>query len=147
MSEDADPIGLCGSGLVDAVAELDRMGIADPSGRFMTDEAIKDKWPALAHRMVTIDQQRAFILSFDHNNEAGVFISQRDVRELQFAKAAISTGWKMLLEELEIAEEDIAQVLLAGSFGTYLSAKNAIAIGLVPKIPALRVISAGHVAG
>ena len=145
--EDAEPIGLCGSGLVDAVAELARMGIADPSGRFMTDEAMKDKWPALAHRLVTIDKERVFILSFDDNNEAGVFLCQRDVRELQFAKAAISTGWKMLLEEFGVAEEDIAQVLLAGSFGTYLSAKNAIAIGLVPKIPALRVISAGNVAG
>ena len=145
--EDAEPIGLCGSGLVDAVAELARKGIADPSGRFMTDEAMKDKWPALAHRLVTIDKERVFILSFADTNEAGVFLSQRDVRELQFAKAAISTGWKMLLEEFGVAEEDIAQVLLAGSFGTYLSAKNAIAIGLVPKIPALRVISAGNVAG
>jgi len=145
--EDAEPIGLCGSGLVDAVAELARKGIADPSGRFMTDEAMKDKWPALAHRLVTIDKERVFILSFADTSEAGVFLSQRDVRELQFAKAAISTGWKMLLEEFGVAEEDIAQVLLAGSFGTYLSAKNAIAIGLVPKIPALRVISAGNVAG
>ncbi|MDE0973831.1 MAG: ASKHA domain-containing protein [Candidatus Nanopelagicales bacterium] len=145
--EDAEPIGLCGSGLVDAVAELAKMGIADPSGRFITDEAMKDKWSALAHRLVTIDKERVFILSFNDNNEAGVFLSQRDVRELQFAKAAISTGWKMLLEEFGVAEEDIAQVLLAGSFGTYLSATNAIAIGLVPKIPALRVISAGNVAG
>ncbi|MCH9830387.1 MAG: ATP-binding protein, partial [Actinomycetia bacterium] len=90
---------------------------------------------------------RVFVLSFDSNNEAGVFLSQRDIRELQFAKAAISTGWKLLLEEFGVKESDITQVLLAGSFGTYLSAKNAIAIGLVPKIPVLRVISAGNVAG
>ena len=145
--EDAEPIGLCGSGLVDAVAELARMRIADPSGRFMSDEVMAETWPALSHRLITIGKERVFVLSFDSNNEAGVFLSQRDIRELQFAKAAISTGWKLLLEEFGVKESDITQVLLAGSFGTYLSAKNAIAIGLVPKIPVLRVISAGNVAG
>jgi len=145
--EDAEPIGLCGSGLVDAVAELARMGIADPSGRFMTDDVMGERWPALAHHLITMGKERVFVLSFDVNNEPGVFLSQRDVRELQFAKAAISTGWKLLLEEFGVMESDIAQVLLAGSFGTYLSAKNAIAIGLVPRIPVLRVISAGNVAG
>ena len=145
--EDAEPIGLCGSGLVDAVAELVRMGIADSSGRFITDEVMHEKWPALAHHLITIGKERVFVLSFDSHNEPGVFLSQRDVRELQFAKAAISTGWKLLLEEFGVKESDITQVLLAGSFGTYLSAKNAIAIGLVPKIPVLRVISAGNVAG
>ena len=74
-------------------------------------------------------------------------LSQRDVRELQFAKAAISTGWKLLLEEFGVDESEIQQVLLAGSFGTYLSATSAITIGLVPQIPALRIISAGNVAG
>lgn len=69
------------------------------------------------------------------------------MRELQFAKAAISTGWKLLLQQAHVAERDVQQVLLAGSFGTYLSARNAIRIGLVPKIPALRVVSAGNVAG
>ena len=145
--EDSAPIGLCGSGLVDAVAELARMRIADSSGRFMSDEVMAETWPALSNRLITIGNERVFVLSFDSNNEAGVFLSQRDIRELQFAKAAISTGWKLLLEEFGVQESDITQVLLAVSFGTYLSAKNAIAIGLVPKIPVLRVISAGNVAG
>ncbi len=74
-------------------------------------------------------------------------LSQRDVRELQFAKAAISTGWQLLLEEFGAQPEDLQQVLLAGSFGTYLSAKNAIRIGLVPRLPVLRIVSAGNVAG
>ncbi|MEI2819645.1 MAG: ASKHA domain-containing protein [Marmoricola sp.] len=74
-------------------------------------------------------------------------LSQRDVRELQFAKAAISTGWTLLCEELKLDPSDIQQVLLAGSFGSYLSASSAIRIGLVPKLPTLRIISAGNVAG
>jgi uncharacterized 2Fe-2S/4Fe-4S cluster protein (DUF4445 family) len=66
---------------------------------------------------------------------------------LQFAKAAISTGWAILLEEYGIEQKDVQQVLLAGSFGSYLSAKNAKAIGLVPNIATTRILSAGNVAG
>jgi uncharacterized 2Fe-2S/4Fe-4S cluster protein (DUF4445 family) len=76
-----------------------------------------------------------------------VYLSQRDVRELQFAKAAISTGWTLLLDELGLVPEDVQQVLLAGSFGSYLSPASAIRIGLVPRLPVLRIVSAGNVAG
>jgi uncharacterized 2Fe-2S/4Fe-4S cluster protein (DUF4445 family) len=79
--------------------------------------------------------------------EDAVYLSQRDVRELQFAKAAIATGWKLLVEELEIDERDIQQVLLAGSFGSYLSPASAVRIGLVPRLPLPRIVSAGNVAG
>jgi len=76
-----------------------------------------------------------------------VYLSQRDVRELQFAKAAIATGWSLLLEELGAEPRDVQQVLLAGSFGSYLSPASAVRIGLVPKLPVLRIVSAGNVAG
>jgi uncharacterized 2Fe-2S/4Fe-4S cluster protein (DUF4445 family) len=76
-----------------------------------------------------------------------IYLSQRDVRELQFAKAAIATGWHLLLEEMDVDVSDIQQVLLAGSFGSYLSPASAVRIGLVPKIPVLRIVSAGNVAG
>ena len=79
--------------------------------------------------------------------EDSIYLSQRDVRELQFAKAAIATGWQILLEEAGLTAADVKQVLLAGSFGSYLSAASAIRIGLVPKIPVPRVVSAGNVAG
>jgi uncharacterized 2Fe-2S/4Fe-4S cluster protein (DUF4445 family) len=79
--------------------------------------------------------------------EDSVYLSQRDVRELQFAKAAIATGWHLLVEEMGVDVADIQQVLLAGSFGSYLSPASAVRIGLVPKIPVLRIVSAGNVAG
>ena len=69
------------------------------------------------------------------------------MRELQFAKAAIATGWQLLLEEFGATTADVQQVLLAGSFGSYLSASSAVRIGLVPKVPVLRIVSAGNVAG
>jgi uncharacterized 2Fe-2S/4Fe-4S cluster protein (DUF4445 family) len=76
-----------------------------------------------------------------------VVLSQRDVRELQFAKAAISTGWTLLLEELGLEHRDVQQVLMAGSFGSYISPASAVRIGLVPQLPVLRIVSAGNVAG
>jgi uncharacterized 2Fe-2S/4Fe-4S cluster protein (DUF4445 family) len=79
--------------------------------------------------------------------EDSIYLSQRDVRELQFAKASIATGWRILLEDAGLKVEDLQQVLLAGSFGSYLSPASAIRIGLVPKLPVLRVVSAGNVAG
>ena len=146
---DVAPIGLCGSGLVDAIAELHRSGLMDDSGRFLPQEAIAAARPDLAGRFVERDGERLFILApaAESGNGEDVFLSQRDVRELQFAKAAISTGWKLLLEEFGTDESEIQQVLLAGSFGTYLSAKSAIGIGLVPRIPVMRIVSAGNVAG
>jgi uncharacterized 2Fe-2S/4Fe-4S cluster protein (DUF4445 family) len=140
---DAEPRGLCGSGLVDAVAELVAIGLLDTSGRLMARDAADEKFPGLADRLREVNGERVFVL----HDEPLVYLSQRDVRELQFAKAAIATGWRLLLEELSVSEQDIQQVLLAGSFGSYLSPANAVRIGLVPNIAVLRIVSAGNVAG
>ncbi len=147
---DAEPRGLCGSGLVDAVAELVRVGLLDASGRFVPDDVAADLAPHLADRLTAVGQERVFVLHRPtpaSPPEDCVYLSQRDVRELQFAKAAISTGWSLLLEELGLEAGDVQQVLLAGSFGSYLSASSAVRIGLVPRLPVLRVVSAGNVAG
>jgi uncharacterized 2Fe-2S/4Fe-4S cluster protein (DUF4445 family) len=127
---DVAPRGLCGSGLVDAVAELVREEILDRSGKY-----------AEHPRVTKIGEERVFMLA------DGVYLSQRDVRELQFAKASIATGWTILCRELEIDPAEISQVLLAGSFGSYLSPASAVRIGLVPDLPLVRIVSAGNVAG
>lgn len=147
---DVEPKGLCGSGLVDAVAELVRVGLLDSSGRFVPDEQAPGLAPALADRLTRIGDERVFVLhrpAPDSPPEDCVVLSQRDVRELQFAKAAISTGWTLLLEELGLEHRDVQQVLMAGSFGSYISPASAVRIGLVPKLPVLRIVSAGNVAG
>ncbi len=138
---DVEARGLCGSGLVDAVSELVRVGLLDATGRFIPEDLAKDAVPHLAHRLSKIGEERVFYLSDD------VYLSQRDVRELQFGKAAISTGWTLLLEQLGLEHGDVQQVLLAGSFGSYLSPASAVRIGLVPQLPVLRIVSAGNVAG
>jgi uncharacterized 2Fe-2S/4Fe-4S cluster protein (DUF4445 family) len=142
--------GICGSGLVDAVSELVRAGLLDSSGRFVSDERAKEIAPYAADRLTVIGKERVFVLERREPTsppEETVYLSQRDVRELQFAKGAIATGWTLLLEQLGLQHSDVQQVLLAGSFGSYLSPAAAVRIGLVPKIPVLRIVSAGNVAG
>jgi uncharacterized 2Fe-2S/4Fe-4S cluster protein (DUF4445 family) len=147
---DTEPQGLCGSGLVDAVTGLVKLGLLDMSGRFIAEEEAAAKAPGLAGRLTSIGQERVFVLHWRGPGKAAedsIYLSQRDVRELQFAKAAIATGWQILLEEAGLTAADVKQVLLAGSFGSYLSPASAIRIGLVPKVPVSRVVSAGNVAG
>ncbi len=144
------PRGLCGSGLVDAVAELVRVGLLDASGRFVPDPVAAEQHPGLADRLTRVGEERVFVLSWlgpPGDVAQSVYVSQRDIRELQFAKAAIATGWSLLCEELGVPPEDLQQVLLAGSFGSYLAPGNAVRIGLVPRLPVLRIVSAGNVAG
>jgi uncharacterized 2Fe-2S/4Fe-4S cluster protein (DUF4445 family) len=116
-------------------------GLLDHSGRFVDDETAAATAPALAERLTLLGEERVFYLADK------VFLSQRDVRELQFAKASIATGWNILLSDMGVGPEEISQVLLAGSFGAYLSPASAVRIGLVPRMPLPRIVSAGNVAG
>jgi uncharacterized 2Fe-2S/4Fe-4S cluster protein (DUF4445 family) len=129
---DVEAVGLCGSGLVDAVSELVGAEILDHSGRFVLGSS---------PRLGKIGEENVFYLHDD------VYLSQRDVRELQFAKASIATGWQILCKDMGVDPTDISQVLLGGSFGSYLSAASAVRIGLVPKLPLARIVAAGNVAG
>jgi uncharacterized 2Fe-2S/4Fe-4S cluster protein (DUF4445 family) len=146
---DVAPVGICGSGLVDAVAELVHCGLLDRSGRFIPDADAAVSHPGLADRLTKIDQERVFVLDWRGGSdpESSVFISQRDVRELQFAKASIATGWHILMRSLDVGPQDVSQILLAGSFGAYLTPLSAVRIGLVPPIALPRIVSAGNVAG
>jgi uncharacterized 2Fe-2S/4Fe-4S cluster protein (DUF4445 family) len=145
---DIEPVGLCGSGLVDAVAELVQVGVLDHSGRYVDDEKAAQISPALAPRLTKIGEERVFVLHWRGDDPAdSIYLTQRDIRELQFAKASIATGWKILFGELGMEPEDVSQVLLAGSFGQYLSPASAVRIGLVPRIALPRIVSAGNVAG
>jgi uncharacterized 2Fe-2S/4Fe-4S cluster protein (DUF4445 family) len=145
---DIDPCGLCGSALVDAASELVRAGLLDHSGRFVSDETARELHPGLAPRLTRVGEERVFVLAWRGDDPAdAVYLSQRDVRELQFAKASIATGWNILLRELGLEVRDISQVLLGGSFGSFLSPASAVRIGLVPRLALPRIVSAGNVAG
>jgi uncharacterized 2Fe-2S/4Fe-4S cluster protein (DUF4445 family) len=131
--------GICGSGLVDAVAQLLLVGLLDHSGRMKTRDDVPDH--PLRDRLIDVDGIRAFLLA------DGVYLSQRDIRELQFAKGSIATGIKVLMDILGVETKDLDEVLLGGSFGSYLNPESAKIIGLVPPVAVDRIIAVGNSAG
>ncbi|OPX91176.1 MAG: Na(+)-translocating NADH-quinone reductase subunit F [Pelotomaculum sp. PtaB.Bin104] len=135
----ATPIGLCGSGLIDLVGELARVGVIEPSGRFSKNERI----PAvLAGRLVEFQGQRAFLVSEDGQ----VFLTQKDIRQVQLAKGAIATGIALLLKELNLSCQEVQQVLVAGAFGYHLKPASLTAIGLLPAELCDKIIFVGNTA-
>ncbi|HKW58543.1 MAG TPA: ASKHA domain-containing protein [Candidatus Dormibacteraeota bacterium] len=131
--------GICGSGLVDAVAQLLLAGLLDHSGRLRSAGDVPGH--PLRERLIEVDGVRAFVLA------DGVYLTQRDIRELQFAKGSIATGIKVLMDLLGVRAEDLDEVLLAGSFGSYLNPESAKIIGLVPPVDVDRIIAVGNSAG
>lgn len=136
---DVQPEGICGSGLVDVVAQLLLTGLLDHSGRLKTPDAVPDH--PLRDSLIEIDGMRAFLLS------NGVYLTQRDIRELQFAKGSIATGIKVLMDILGVTVDDLDEVLLGGSFGSYLNPESAKIIGLVPPVDVDKIIAVGNSAG
>ena len=135
---DVEPAGICGSGLIDAVAQLRLAGLLKENGLLLSDEEAVGH--PLAARLVARDGVRAFALT------DAVVLTQLDVRELQSAKGAIATGIEVAMGELGLAAADLDEVLLAGSFGTYIDPANAVALGLVPPVPVDRVRAVGNTA-
>jgi len=131
--------GVCGSGLVDAVAQMLLAGLLDHSGRMRAREDVPGH--PLRDRLIEVDGVRAFLLA------DGVYLTQRDIRELQFAKGSIATGIKVLMDILGVRTEDLDEVLLGGSFGSYLNPESAKIIGLVPPVDVDRIIAVGNSAG
>ncbi len=134
----APPIGICGSGVVDATAQLYLAGIVTPTGR-MTRE----------HPRVRIrDGQPEFVLVDEHQAEGtAVAFNQRDVRAVQLAKGAIRAGIHVLLNDAGLREGEIDQVIIAGAFGNYINVASAVAIGMLPDLPLDRFAQVGNAAG
>lgn len=148
---DAPPLGLCGSGLLDAVAQLRLSGLLNASGRFIRPEQAVKQYPAhLARRLITAeDGSRAFVLAWPEESGHGrpVILTQRDIRELQFAKGSIAGGIEVVMNELGIIPDDLVEIYLAGSFGNYINPQSARIIGLVPNVPVERIKAVGNAAG
>jgi len=138
--EGAPPVGICGSGILDAVAELRGAGFLNGRGGW----ANSDRPPFLSG-----DNGPEFVLVPAEASGLGraITVSRKDVGEIQLAKAAIAAGWQILLEEAGIRESDLTRVLVAGAFGTYIDIGHAVAIGLLPRLPLDRFEQVGNVAG
>jgi uncharacterized 2Fe-2S/4Fe-4S cluster protein (DUF4445 family) len=143
---DRAPVGLCGSGLLDAVAQMREVGVLSQSGRMATPETAASQLHAsLARRLVREDGSVGFSLA--RRGRRSLLLTQGDVRELQLAKGAIRAGISILLDEYGIGHEDLEEVLLAGAFGSYINPSSALSIGLVPPVPRDRIAAVGNAAG
>lgn len=143
----AAPKGVCGSGLIDAVAELLDAGILTPKGNFVSDQAAASN--SLVLRLRTGDDNiREFVLAYagEYGNTKDIVITQKDVRELQLAKAAIAAGIEILLKEAGLDTSKVDRLYLAGAFGNYLDKEKAVALGLFPGITAEKIIPIGNAA-
>ncbi|MFQ6042124.1 MAG: ASKHA domain-containing protein, partial [Candidatus Poribacteria bacterium] len=144
----SEPKGICGSGLVDLGAELLRVGIVDATGRMLAPDELNDKIsPHLRKRIVKneTDEILEFVIANSGNNEP-ITLTQRDVRELQLAKAAIRTGIEVLLRQAELQLDDVDELYVAGGFGNYINKENAIRLGLIPAMPLERIKFIGNAA-
>ncbi|MDD2215055.1 MAG: ASKHA domain-containing protein, partial [Eubacteriales bacterium] len=146
--DDATPIGICGSGLIDSAAEMLTYGIITKKGRMLNKEEARKIGLAdgIINRLSTGNNGNEFIL-FKGKGGNNIAINQKDIREVQLAKGAISSGISIMMDRLGIKAEDLRQVLLAGAFGNYINKGSALTIGLLPRISEEKVISIGNAAG
>ena len=140
----APPVGICGSGILNAVAEMLDAGIIDPRG-------VLRSTPGSPHvnRIRPSGRQMEFVLVLAEESGAGreIIVTRKDVNEIQLAKGAIRAGIEILLHEAGIPADAIEDFIIAGAFGTYLDLGSALRVGMFPTIPLDRYHQVGNAAG
>lgn len=133
------PIGICGSGILDAIAEMVRVGIVDRRGKILPD----------GRNVRGEGRTREFVLAFadQTGTSRDLTITPHDIQEILLAKAAIRTGIEILLLEAGIDASQIDQFIVAGAFGTYMDLRSAVRIGMFPDLPMERFSQVGNAAG
>ncbi|MBN1991189.1 MAG: DUF4445 domain-containing protein [Anaerolineae bacterium] len=136
--DNAPAIGLCGSGIIDGVAELRRWNLINQRGRFDREH----------HRVREGRYGAEFLLvpAEQSGSQRDVVITQKDINEIQLAKGAIRAGLEVLLEATGTTPEDVQTVIIAGAFGSFLQVKNALEMGLLPRLPNARYRQVGNAA-
>jgi uncharacterized 2Fe-2S/4Fe-4S cluster protein (DUF4445 family) len=135
--ENGAPVGICGSGLLDIVGELVVHKVIDKRGRFASPES-SEVAQTLKNRLVKSEGKIVFEVA------PNVYLTQKDVRQVQLAKGAVRAGIEYLLNTKEIKAANIDEVQIAGSFGFHLRAKSLINIGLLPKEVAGKISFVGN---
>ena len=132
--------GICGSGIIEAVAELRIAGLMDESGLLGSPEATG------TDRMIPDGRTFSYLI-FDTQEEGGtkITVTQGDIRAIQLAKSALYAGARLLMDEMQVDKVD--RVVLAGAFGAHISSKHAMVLGMIPDVPLDKVFSAGNAAG
>jgi len=134
---DAPPIGLCGSGIIDALSELYKWGLINERGRF-------NRTSSRLHRG---EQGPEFRVVEGKDGEQRVAITQRDIDQIQLAKGAIRAGIAALMQETRTSPDMVGEIILAGAFGSYINIANAVDMGLLPWFPNATYKQVGNAAG
>ncbi len=137
------PNGICGSGLIDITAQLLKHGFITNTGAFAPQTKLK---PWQRQMMTTFRNQPAFVV-VPGRGEEQILLSQRDIREVQLAKAAIAAGIKTLMQYADITYAKIDRLFLAGGFGSFIDVENACRLGLLPAELKAKVVKIGNGAG
>jgi uncharacterized 2Fe-2S/4Fe-4S cluster protein (DUF4445 family) len=137
--DEAEPVGICGSGILDAIAQLRLAGVVDKSGRMLNNHPrVRDNKGQREFAIVTEEER---------NGLPAITITQSDVRAIQLAKGAIRSGIQVLLATQNRSPEEIKKVVIAGAFGSYIDVSSAINIGMLPSLPLNRFEQVGNAAG
>ncbi len=134
------PVGICGSGMVDAIAEMLKYGITSHRGGINRDIVTK--------RLIEINGQPHFVVAWKDETGIGkhITINGKDIQEIQLGKAAFQTGTTILMKEKGVTAKELDQVYLAGAFGRYLNPESAKVIGLIPDVPTKKIRFVGNTA-
>lgn len=142
------PLGICGSGLIDAIAELLAAGLITKNGNLLEAEtAARIGVSEKICRRLRGEGNGTFFVLAERKDADDIVITQQDIREVQLAKGAILGGMMTLMKKLGLGEADIDRLLIAGAFGSYIKKKSAIRMGLLPNIKEEKVQSIGNGAG
>jgi uncharacterized 2Fe-2S/4Fe-4S cluster protein (DUF4445 family) len=146
--DDAEPVGICGSGIIDVMAEMLGAGLINFKGRLASAEDLEKIHPGspLSDRLINTEDGREFILVYKEDGD-DIVVTQKDIREVQLAKGAVAAGISIMLNRMDKKPSDIHKIIIAGAFGNFIHKESAVAIGLIPSLPMNKIVSAGNTAG
>lgn len=133
----AKPKGICGSGMIELIAELYRAGIIKRNGKFIEE-----------HERIVRGNVPAFVVAWGEETESGkpVTVTEKDINEFLLAKAAVRSGWQTLMENMGITPQQLDRIYIAGSFGKHIDTESAKTIGLLPDVETEKIVFAGDTA-
>jgi uncharacterized 2Fe-2S/4Fe-4S cluster protein (DUF4445 family) len=136
---DQPPVGICGSGILDAVGQLRKIGVLDERGA-MSLEHPRTRWGDKGPEFIVVPRDES-------GNGSDIVLSRADVSEIQLAKGAMRAGAEVLMQEAGITTSDLDRIVIAGAFGSYIDVPNALRVGMFPPIPHDRFEQVGNAAG
>ncbi|MBU3126819.1 ASKHA domain-containing protein [Clostridium tagluense] len=127
---DKTPVGICGSGILESISEIARVGLIEKTGRIKKKESVMESNPGLEDLIIEENGKRKIHIAMGAKE---IYITQKDIRQVQLAKGAISSGFYALLNLMEIDMVDLQEVIIAGQFGKHLNVDSLIGIGIIPE--------------